>query len=178
MITIAPAAPEHHAALHAIAAATLGPDYLQDHAWHNTHVALAGTDCMGFVQYHLLPQGQLYTALPHLPPRPTFAKATAALLHNIAVAPAWQRQGVGLRLVQHAVQACRAQGATLLLAEAWQHGTPPRTNVGTVLTAAGFLPCGTAPHYWRSACDAGQFECPARTTGCACSAVFYYKEWP
>ena len=51
---------------------------------------------------------------------PLFAEARRGVIENLAVAPAWRRQGLGTRLMQAALAWCAGAGATRAqLAVAW-----------------------------------------------------------
>jgi GNAT superfamily N-acetyltransferase len=68
----------------------------------------------------------------------------------MAVAPAWHRQGIGRRLVDHVIETSRSAGATLLHVKtlADTHPSPEYAQTRAFYTALGFQRLVILPDLW------------------------------
>lgn len=70
----------------------------------------------------------------------------------MAVHPAWHRRGIGRRLVEAAVERCRAEGAAMLLVKtlADTHPSPEYARTRAFYAAMGFRRLAAFPDLWGS----------------------------
>jgi len=95
------------------------------------------------------PEGQLVAVATLLPrPTPWRERARAVQLRGMAVDPTWQGRGVGRRLLEHAMDRLRAQGYTVLWANARDTAIPFYERLGLEVVGEGFLTEDTRlPHH-------------------------------
>ncbi len=69
---------------------------------------------------------------------------------NVATSPAWRRQGIAARLLEHCLQYCQRQG----LVRAWLEVRASNQAAISVYQRRGFIISGSRPEYYRDGEDA------------------------
>ncbi len=144
-------------------------------------VALTGDDQVaGFVRGRVLPKGGLRDFLEHrvpdIPQDLEEADATGVLgvIETVAVAPEYQGQGIGTKLLRIVHNTIIGRGADKLIVT-FKRG-PRAGHVGHLMEKLGFEFWVKLETYWKTRCDLGEFACVDRGEACTCEAVFYRKQ--
>lgn len=113
----------------------------------------------------------------------TFSKAighadingTISVAKTIAILPAYQRKGIGTKLLINLNKYFKSNGATVSIVPAWKAGE--RINIGVMMDKQRYIHFNEHKGIWREDCEGNQFTCPEHipNKSCVCSAVYYYK---
>lgn len=95
------------------------------------------------------------------------------ILKTVCTLPAFQRQGVGTRIIEAITKSLHQRGVTDVLVPCWE--LDGVVNLKKALVRKGFRFLNRDDFYWREACDRGEFKCEGRTESCHCHAVWYGK---
>lgn len=133
----------------------------------------------GFARGRVLPQGGFGDFLEHKVedvPEDLMAADAAGVIGTIltvAVAPEYQGEGVGTKLLTILHDQLVGQGGDKLIAT-FKSG-PGARNVAGIMDRLGFQFWTRLETYERKRCDGGEFKCAHRTDRCHCEALFYRK---
>ncbi|MEZ3117910.1 GNAT family N-acetyltransferase [Halobaculum sp. MBLA0147] len=92
---------------------------------------------------------------------------TYLTVHMLAVAEQSERQGIGRRLLAHAINVAESAGATGIAATLWHH---PGRDARSLCKQAGFDTVATVSEFYDD-----RPECPECTNECSCTASVVYK---
>ena len=98
-------------------------------------VARAGKDIVGTVRLAMTKPWAIDVSYFHATPRPVY-------LHDLAVLPSFQRNGIGWRLVQEAITAARARRSDAIRLDAYDSDA----GAGTFYARCGFTEVGHVVH--------------------------------
>lgn len=120
---------------------------------------------MGFLEYKV----------PEVPEDLSAADTDGVLgvIQTVVVAPAFQGQGIGTKLVQMIHDAIIGHGADKLIVS-FKRG-PASAHVHQWMEKLGFELWIQLETYWKTRCDLGDFGCIDRGDSCTCEAVLYRK---
>jgi GNAT superfamily N-acetyltransferase len=134
---------------------------------------------LGFAQGRVLRQGALQDYLERdmadIPPDIADADRKGALgvIQAIAVAPEHRRCGHGTKLIELLHDRLIGLGADKLIVT-FKRG-PGAAHVDGIMSRLGFETWQRLPSYWQARCDASEFQCIDRRSGCTCEALLYRK---
>jgi len=98
---------------------------------------------------------------------------SVGLLRSVAVAPSCRGRGVATQLTEFGIRWCAQEGATAMLAFAWD--PPTGSQLAGVLKHTGFTELTRLDSYWTRDSQAKRYECPACGPICTCAAAVYSR---
>ncbi len=134
---------------------------------------------LGAVTYYLVSKESICRFLPNGQDdiaerlRLLWCNHAVGLLRSIAVAPSYRGRGVATQLTEAGLKWCASEGATAMLAFAWD--PPAGSQFAGVLKHSGFCPVMTIDNYWTNDSAAKGYDCPACGAVCHCGAVVYSR---
>ncbi len=95
------------------------------------------------------------------------------VIKTAAVAARHQRSGIGAALLQKTEEKLSGLGVIMILLPAWKGRRD--IHIEPAVRKLGYGIAGTAPDYWKTECDRGDFLCLDRGSRCVCSMVVFVK---
>lgn len=94
-------------------------------------------------------------------------------IKTLAVEERYQGRGVGYELFVRMENALRKKGVDMALVPAW--ASPEGINIEGILNLNDYVQHSYAERHWKDECEANEFECPYKESGCRCDLVWYRK---
>jgi GNAT superfamily N-acetyltransferase len=187
--TVRPARPDEAQRVVSLLGEALGECYVDLATVQEAITADSGSTCLvavdresrllGAVTYYLVGKESICRFLPIGQEEVTerlrllWCNHSVGLLRSIAVASSYRGRGVATQLTEAGLKWCATEGATAMLAFAWD--PPSGSQFVGVLKHSGFGPVMSIDNYWTNDSEAKRYECPACGAVCHCAAVVYSR---
>ncbi|MCB1651620.1 MAG: GNAT family N-acetyltransferase, partial [Alphaproteobacteria bacterium] len=99
-------------------------------------------------------------------------RGSIGCLKSVAVDKAYQKRGVGAKLVKKAIQALEKSGADLLFSIGWK---TENVHIAPVLEACGFKQRAAFKEFWHAESLDQGYACPHCGHPCRCEAILFAK---
>ncbi|MCB9983033.1 MAG: GNAT family N-acetyltransferase [Rhodospirillales bacterium] len=101
------------------------------------------------------------------------ARGTIGCLKSVAVDQAFQKRGVGMKLVKKTLAALEKSGVDLMFSIGWK---TENVHIAPVLEACGFKPCAAFEKFWSAESLEQGYTCPhCGEPPCECEAILFTK---